>query len=250
MKNSDAEDRCPTGITGLDKILDGGFPRGKTILVRGDFGVGKTVIGTQFICNGIEKYNEPGVIVLLEQSVDDYKRDLAAFNFDLDVLQEAGKLVLIDESLSRFNLQKKQPAGKVRHLPSPQERFMTTKEIVDYLLDVIKSIGAKRILIDNLPALDNLLRRTKSTRDELLYMNYNLKDRELTSLLISDTLRNRDDDIENYITDGVIVMEYNVAGPDPGRHLYIKKMRGTSHSEEIHTIKFKKGVGVEVLESE
>ncbi|MBN2250837.1 MAG: hypothetical protein JW724_02015 [Candidatus Altiarchaeota archaeon] len=251
MKNSNpTEDKCLTGVPGLDRVLGGGLLRNKTILLRGDFGSGKTILGTQFICNGIVKYGEPGIIVLLEQGVEDFKRDLKAFDFDIEILQDTDKLIIIDESLSKFNLGKRKESAKTRHIPSAEERFMTTKEMVDYLLEIVKEIGAKRIVIDNLPAMDNLLRRTKSTRDDLLYLNYNLKNQDLTALLISDNLRHRDDDVENYITDGVIVMEYNITGPDTGRHIYIKKMRGTKHSEGIHPIKFTEGVGVEVLENE
>ena len=250
-KEIDMEDTCPTGIPGLDKIVGGGLPRGRTILLRGEFGTGKTILATQFICNGILRYGEPGIIVLLEQNFAHYKKDLRPFKFDIDALQQSGKLVIIDASMSKMSTSGKLAlADDVRHLPSPQEKFMTTKEVVDYLLATAEQIGAKRIVVDNIPALDNLLRRTRSTRDEVIYMNYSLQAQDLTSVLISDTLKDRSDDIENYVTDGVIVLEYNVTGPDTGRHIYIKKMRGTEHSENIHTLRFKKGVGIEVLENE
>ena len=222
---------------------------GYVLLKRGEFGTGKTILATQFICNGILRYGEPGIIVLLEQNMAHYKKDLKPFKFDIDALQQSGKLIIIDASMSKMSTSGKLAlAGDVRHLPSPSEKFMTTKEVVDYLLATAEQIGAKRIVVDNIPALDNLLRRTRSTRDEVIYMNYSLQAQDLTSVLISDTLKDRSDDIENYVTDGVIVLEYNVTGPDTGRHIYIKKMRGTEHSENIHTLRFKKGVGIEVLE--
>ncbi|EQD44212.1 KaiC [mine drainage metagenome] len=37
-------ERCATGIEGLDNILDGGIPRGNTVLVSGSCGTGKTTL--------------------------------------------------------------------------------------------------------------------------------------------------------------------------------------------------------------
>ncbi|MBU4266966.1 MAG: circadian clock protein KaiC, partial [Candidatus Altiarchaeota archaeon] len=66
----EGDDRCPTGIPGLDEVISGGFPRGRTILLTGACGTGKTIFGIQYLFNGITKYNEPGVLVLLEQNIE------------------------------------------------------------------------------------------------------------------------------------------------------------------------------------
>ena len=54
-----------TGIDGLDELLGGGIPRGRCILVIGGPGTGKTILGAQFIYNGVKKYGEKGIIVTL-----------------------------------------------------------------------------------------------------------------------------------------------------------------------------------------
>lgn len=87
-------------------------------------------------------------------------------------------------------------------------------------------------------------------RDVILYMNYRLQSKGLTSILVSDILEHRSSDIEGYVSDGVILLRYQPSGPDAGRTLIIQKMRGTKHSGNIHPFNFTEGVGVEVMEAE
>ncbi|HIP74098.1 MAG TPA: ATPase, partial [Euryarchaeota archaeon] len=53
--------RVPTGIPGLDNLIQGGFPSGSTILLSGGAGTGKTIFALQYIYSGAALYNEPGV---------------------------------------------------------------------------------------------------------------------------------------------------------------------------------------------
>ena len=247
MLSSDNSARCRSGVPGLDDVLGGGFPRGRCILVRGDCGTGKTILGAQFIHNGIVQYKEPGVLVLLEQNASHFKKDMLSFGFDIKSLQESGQLVLIDASLSRVNLEKTNASEAYLH-NTPKTPFCVS-DVVDYIVAAAKETGATRVTIDNLPALDNLLKKVETTRDDIIYMSGKLRSVGLTTLLICDNLKNRVDDIENYVSDGVISMEYKSSGPDTGRRLTVQKMRGTRHSEHIHPIKICEGVGIKVFNS-
>ena len=62
-------ERTQTGIEGLDKIMQGGFPKGSAILLSGGSGTLKTICATQFIYNGAKQFKEPGVFVTVEESV-------------------------------------------------------------------------------------------------------------------------------------------------------------------------------------
>src|SRR6476659_3878688 len=87
-----ASDLVPTGIRGLDSILEGGIPRGNIILSEGSIGTGKTTLGVEFVYRGASEFDEPGIIVLFEVSPDKIIRDAARFGWDLAALERASKL--------------------------------------------------------------------------------------------------------------------------------------------------------------
>lgn len=241
-------ERCLTGVPGLDAVLGGGLVRGRSVLVKGRCGVGKSILGAQFICSGFDRYHEPGIFVLLEQNLDNFKRDLSAFGLDLEGLQDAGGLVVIDASLSRYSLREESARG-MRRFPAMLEDKFGIEEIVDYILEAAAEIKAQRIVLDNLPAIDNLLKQPEHVRDNIIFLSCKLQSKDLTSILISDTLDCREDDIESYVSDGVIVLENLTEGLRTERQLHVRKMRGTTHSERIHPVEFRHGVGVAILDT-
>jgi len=81
-------ERVKTGIPGLDELIEGGFPRGDTILVAGKAGTGKSILATQFIYKGVTEYNEPGVLVTLEEPPNLIKRNMLRFGMDLAKLEK------------------------------------------------------------------------------------------------------------------------------------------------------------------
>ncbi len=91
--------KAPTGIRGLDSIMHGGLPRGRTTLVEGGAGSGKTVIALQTLVNGATLYNEPGIFVAFEESSERICANAAAFGWDLPSLQ-GEKLFFLDAQLS------------------------------------------------------------------------------------------------------------------------------------------------------
>jgi circadian clock protein KaiC len=84
-----------TGIEGLDQILLGGIPRANVIVVRGEAGTGKTLLGMEFIYRGIVQFDEPGIIVVFETSTQKLIRDAANIGWDLKDLQTRKKLQII-----------------------------------------------------------------------------------------------------------------------------------------------------------
>ena len=60
MDNRHQLDKAPTGIEGLDRITEGGFPRGRPTLVCGRAGCGKTLLAMEFLILGAARHQEPG----------------------------------------------------------------------------------------------------------------------------------------------------------------------------------------------
>ncbi len=248
MPEEELSERCPTGIKGFDKLIEGGFPRGRTILLAGESGTGKTIFATEFLCRGAERYNEPGVLVMLEQDPAELKKDLKSFNFNFEKLVESEKIKIIDASLSKRQLgdlisSKTEKKGVLTLLPAERE----AGKLADIIIKTARGIGAKRVIVDSVPALNIVSEDPADVREILLNMNYKLKNAHLTTILISELSEYRDiltRGIESYIVDGIITLHYSASGELAGRTLIIKKMRSTHHSENIHPIQFVRGEGV------
>src|SRR4051812_1131697 len=69
--------KCPTGIHGLDAITFGGLPKGRTTLVCGGAGCGKTLLGIEFLVRGATEFNEPGVCFSFEESAAELAANVA-----------------------------------------------------------------------------------------------------------------------------------------------------------------------------
>src|SRR6185369_17554986 len=87
--------KVPTGIRGFDDITGGGLPGGRTTLVCGAAGSGKTLFGMEFLARGAVTYGEPGALLSFEESAEEITRNVASLGFDLDDLV-ARKLLALD----------------------------------------------------------------------------------------------------------------------------------------------------------
>jgi circadian clock protein KaiC len=239
------DDRCPTGIKGFDELVEGGIPRNRTVLVNGTCGTGKTIFVTQFLYNGIVKHDEKGVLVMLEQDASEFKEDMRAFNFDLQKLEDEGKLVIVNANLKKRHVDFMTLCSETYTINPDRETIQNITEVIE---GAAAKINAKRAAIDSLSSLMINFENQKDLRRLILDLNYSLKQMGLTTLVISDELSGDiTEAAEKYVVDGVITLRYVTTGPDTGRTLIIDKMRRTSHSENIHTLRFNKGKGMEIL---
>lgn len=244
-----ASDRCPTGITGLDDILGGGFPRNRSMLLAGTCGTGKTTFAMQYLVQGILKYNEPGVLVTLEQDSEELRGDMLRYGWDLRKLENEKKLIIIDTSLSKIGVKE-----YVTSIPvDPDKSFSLLpgefdfERITELVITTAKNINAKRVVIDSLPALDILSRSETNIRRILLQMNYEFKSHGLTSIMITEIAE--DDGIshhgvEEYIADGVIILKTNEALDT--RTIKIRKMRLTNHTLKPLALDINPATGIQI----
>src|SRR5271165_251965 len=86
--------KCPTGIRGLDEITLGGLPRGRTTLVCGGAGCGKTLLGMEFLVRGATEFDESGVCLSFEETAEELASNVASLGFDLANLIRRKKLVI------------------------------------------------------------------------------------------------------------------------------------------------------------
>src|ERR1700739_3299225 len=87
-------EKTPTGIPGFDEISEGGLPKGRTAIVCGGAGCGKTMFGIEFLVRGALEYDEPGVLMAFEETPEDIARNVASLGFDIQDLASKKKLFL------------------------------------------------------------------------------------------------------------------------------------------------------------
>lgn len=87
--------KARTGIEGFDEITDGGLPRGRTTLIEGGPGSGKTLTALETLVNGARLDNEPGIFVAFEESSKRITENASKFGWDLAALQRK-KLFFLD----------------------------------------------------------------------------------------------------------------------------------------------------------
>jgi circadian clock protein KaiC len=90
-----ASRKAPTGIAGFDEITGGGLPRGRTALVQGGPGSGKTIFGLQFLINGARHFKEPGIFVAFEETSHRIMANAESFDWTLHQLHRT-QLLFVD----------------------------------------------------------------------------------------------------------------------------------------------------------
>jgi len=223
--------RVKTGVKGLDELMEGGFPQGRSILISGACGTGKTIMCMQYIYNGAKEYNEPGVYVTLDERPDLVREDIMRFGWDVKKLEEQNMVQIVDGSIAKLGM----PSEEEFSLPTTG--FDVDKLLLE-VMRVIKRIGAKRVAIDSIPALGLNFENENEVRKAVLKLSYMLMRSGVTSVMTSEVQEGASNfgkyGVEEYVTDGVIVMHYMGVGTQSNRTLHIRKMRSTKHSEDLH----------------
>lgn len=240
--------RVKTGVSGLDSLLEGGFPLGRSVLVSGACGTGKTIFCMQYIYEGAKKFSEPGVYVTLDERPDLIREDVARFGWDLKKLEDQNKIQIVDGTIAKIGM----PSEEEYALP------VTGYDVDKLLLEVmrvIKRIGATRVVIDSIPALGFNFENQNDVRKAILKLSYMLMRSGVTSLLTSEIQDEANRfgkyGVEEYVVDGVVVLHYMGVGTQSNRTLHIRKMRATKHSEDLHPMQITEtGIKVTNIEEE
>lgn len=210
--------KCPTGITGLDQITNGGIPRGRPTLVTGAAGCGKTVLGMEYLIRGILEYNEPAVFVSFEERTQELVQNFKSIGFDLQALQDSEKLI-------------------IEHIRIDPSEIVETGEfdlegLFLQLNGAIDSIGARRLVLDTLEVLFVGFENEGILRSELQRLFEWIKEKGVTAVITAE--RGKEGSltrhgIEEYVSDCVIVLDNRMHDQISTRRMRILKYRGSSH---------------------
>ena len=206
-----------TGVRGLDEITHGGLPKGRPTLVCGGPGSGKTLLALTFLVNGAVRFDEPGVLLTFEENADEMASDVASLGFDLPQLIATGKLAVDYVRVERSEI---------------EETGEYDLEGLFVRLDhAIRSIGAKRVVLDTIESLFAGLKNDGILRSELRRLFRWLKDQGVTAVITGERgegLLTRQG-LEEYVSDAVILLDHRVHDQVSTRRLRVVKYRGSHH---------------------
>ena len=209
-----------TGIEGLDEVTEGGLPSGRTSLVCGSAGTGKTVLGLEFLVHGIVDFGEPGVFMSFEETDRELTQNVGSFGFDLDELQREGKLVIDHVFIERSEIE--------------ETGVYDLEGLFIRLGAAVESVGAKRVVLDTIEVLFSGLTNHSIIRAELRRLFRWLKDKGLTAIVTGErgagTLTRYG--LEEYVADCVILLDHRVSDQISTRRLRVVKYRGTLHGTD------------------
>lgn len=214
--------KAPTGIAGFDEITAGGLPRGRTTLLVGGPGSGKTIFAVQFLMHGAEVFQEPGIFVAFEESPKRLIENFKSFGWNLAELHDKD-LYLLDAQ------------------PMPDMIQAGTFDLGGMLAALsskIKKMGAVRIVFDALDVILALLPDPASRHFEINRLHQWLLDHELTALI---TAKAGGDDTSSagqpfgflqFMVDCSVVLNHRVDMGVSQRNLRVQKYRGSSFNED------------------
>jgi circadian clock protein KaiC len=210
--------RLSTGIRELDALMDGGIPEGDSLLVAGSSGTGKSILGSQFIAEGLRK-GEPGIVAIFEEIPMEYVERAARFGIDFATPQKDGTL-------------------KILYL---RPLDLSVDETVHEIVDAVRAVNCKRLVIDSLVGFEMALAPGFRTDfRESLYRMIGALTRlgvtvvstvEVEENFISMGLSNF---AVSFLADDIVRMRYVSINGQLRKMLMVVKMRRSSHSIDLY----------------
>jgi circadian clock protein KaiC len=209
--------KCPTGISGLDEITNGGIPRGRPTLVAGGAGSGKTLLALEFLVKGAIRFDEPGVFIAFEETAQELTTNVNSLGFDLQGLIKKKKLAIDYVYIERSEIEE---TGEY-----------DLEGLFIRLSDAIDTIKAKRVVLDTLEVLFGGLPNEAILRAELRRLFRFLKEKGVTAIVTGERGVDRFTryGLEEYVADCVILLDHRIIEQVSTRRLRIAKYRGSSH---------------------
>jgi len=230
--------KIPVGIKGMDEILLGGIPEGKSMLVSGNCGAGKTIFASFFIAEGFRQ-RENCVYITLEQEKGKLLKDLQELGLDWAPLETKGRLRIIGGNL-----------GFVKMLR--EKRKADFKDVVQEIKEVVKEIGAKRVAIDSINLFLALFDDVHEQRNGLAQLNYELSQMGCTVLYTCEVPEFGQAiswyGFEEFVVDGVLLLRRNYEKElnENKRSLEVIKIRGANFRQGNFPLRIT-GKGMEVF---
>ncbi len=205
-------DRVPTGIVGLDDMIEGGFPRGGLILLAGSAGSGKTIASAHFLYHGAKNLNENGIYVSFAERREFFLDNMKRFGLDFEALESQGKFKFLDLITTREE---------------------TVSSTLGMISREVLEIDAKRLVVDSFTAMAQAFSKKIDARIILHMIDKLMSKSGCTTLLLVELPTGSKTiglGFEEFVADGIILFETVEEKEGIRKRAVVRKMRGTSHN--------------------
>ncbi len=214
-----------TGIEGLDDILNGGIVKNSTTLISGNPGAGKSILGLQYIYNGVELFDEKGIFLTFEENKEDLRQAAESIGFDnWQQHVEDGEIKVYDKQvLLREN---------------------DFSAALDILLEDLDDEEYERLVLDSLTMFQLFFESEREKRTYLLKFTDILRENDLTTLMTNEqgtVFPETDIGLENFLTDGNIYLLQTPTDSGVNRYVWVAKMRKQNIDADIFPLEIAQG---------
>lgn len=227
----------PTGIRGFDHISLGGLPAGRSTLVAGTSGSGKTVFAAEFLARGVLDFAEAGVFVTFEERPAEIRANMVSLGVDVAAFEAAGQWAFVDAS---------DGTGTDEVVGA-----YDLEGLIARIAHAVASVGASRIALDAIGAVLQRFSDPTGVRTELGRVVRSLRELGITAVITAERVREVDvvahSDLQEFVTDNVILLRHVAEAAKRQRTVEIVKFRGAAHRSGEFTFAIVPGEGISVI---
>ena len=248
--------RIPTGIPGLDDMMEGGFEKGSVNIVAGESGTGKSILSLQFLYNGAVKHGHTCLYITFEERKEKIREQAKQFGWDFEGLEKKGLVKVM--TISKLSL------GQIfSEMQSAIKEFRPKRLAIDSLTYIALAAHSRQRLVDleKTPTDEAIFgneQRAPQTaglnslmvRKTVIDLVQFLQENRICSILTSEISKNSEwysrDTLSEFACDGILLLRSTAIGSDLNRSLEVVKMRNAKIRGGTYGFDFgKNGIAVQ-----